>query len=343
MINKNFWKNKRVFITGHTGFKGSWLSSILTSWGAEVTGYSNAIEDHHQLFKILKLENKLDHVLGDLRDHSHLKNILNEKKPEIVFHFGAQALVLKSYENPIETIETNILGTSYLLASLPDSVKVVINVTTDKVYENKERQNAFLESDRLGGDDLYSASKSSSELITHAFRESFFKNKDVKIVTARAGNVIGGGDYSPNRLFPDLWKSIESKKILKLRNPTATRPWQHVLDCCHGYLLWAESLEKQKHLASSALNFSPDQPASSVIELVEFIQKTYPELKLETLIEKNDIQEKLTLTLCSDLAKKEINWSTKWDQFQSVKKTIEWYIAKNKVQKTQEQIDEFFI
>ena len=261
-MKSSFWNKKRVFITGHTGFKGSWLTLWLKNLNANICGYSLKPKSKKSLFYEANVSDGI---------HSHFENILNYKelskkirqfKPEIVFHLAAQSLVKESFYDPQKTFSTNISGTINLLESLRNckSVKSIIIVTTDKVYENKESKLGYKESDLLGGYDPYSSSKACCEIITNSYRSSFFNEKgmNVGIATARAGNVIGGGDYSDYRLIPDIFKSIDEKKILKIRNKSSIRPWQHVLEALNGYLKLAESLFYDCNRYSEAWNFGPN-------------------------------------------------------------------------------------
>lgn len=256
----NFYKNKRVFITGHTGFKGSWLTQILLLAGAKVTGYSLNPPTVPSLFNQLNLKNKINSNIGDVRDLNRLQNIMYESQPEIIFHLAAQPLVLESYKNPMETYEINVMGTvNVLQAALKlSSVKSIINVTTDKVYENKEWLWGYREDENLCGFDPYSNSKSCSELVTFSYRNSFFNKDDSPALsTVRSGNVIGGGDYSENRIIPDCVRAALEKKNIIVRNPNSTRPYQHVLECLRGYLILAQK-QYNNHKLVGAYNFGPN-------------------------------------------------------------------------------------
>ena len=245
MLDLSFYKNKRVLITGHTGFKGTWLSKILINAGAIVCGYSLEAPTNPNLFSLSKIESQMISVIGDIRDYDKLKNIFDEFKPEIVMHLAAQPIVRDSYKDPKYTYETNVIGTVNVLecVRLTSSVKSFLNVTTDKVYLNDDIPNhPFKEDEMLDGYDPYSNSKSCSELVTHSYKKSFFKDRDCSISTARAGNVIGGGDFANDRIIPDCIRAIESKKDIIVRNPFSTRPYQHVLEPLYIYL---EICEKQ--------------------------------------------------------------------------------------------------
>ena len=276
-MNRNFWKGKKVFITGHTGFKGGWLSIWLAESGAEVTGYSLKPETNLSLFKSCSIEKKINSIIGDVRNEKKLKKTLLEARPDIVFHLASQPLVLKSYKKPVETYETNLMGTVNILNVLRDmsSVKAFINVTSDKCYANDENSKAFNENDAMGGYDPYSSSKACSELITAAYRSSFFKNI-VAIATARAGNVIGGGDWAENRIIPDFIKNIQQKQKLVIRNPESIRPWQFVLEPLNGYLMLAEKLFQNTVDYSESWNFGPNKKDDKTVEwLITKFDKEY--------------------------------------------------------------------
>jgi CDP-glucose 4,6-dehydratase len=259
MALRDFFGGKKVFLTGHTGFKGAWLAWWLKELGAEVTGYSLAPEDSRgNLCRLSGLEGSMRSLRGDIGDLAGLRSALDSCGPEIVFHLAAQAVVIRSYEDPVETYRSNALGTVHLLEAcrLSSSVRTVVVVTTDKCYENKEWNWPYRENDELGGRDPYSSSKAMAELAVAAYRRSFMSEKGVGLATARAGNVIGGGDFAPYRIIPDIVEAISLKKPVVLRHPDSVRPWQHVLDALHGYLLLAMRLHQEPALAG-AFNFSP--------------------------------------------------------------------------------------
>ena len=241
---ENIYHNRRVLVTGHTGFKGSWLSSWLLDLGATVAGFSANVPTEPSHFELLKLTDRIEHFEGDVRNKGSLQKAISKFCPEIVFHFAAQSLVRKSYEDPILTFETNSIGTLNLLECLRNqpSIKAAILITSDKCYENVEWLWGYRENDRLGGKDPYSASKACAELISKVYMESFFKNNGPNIATARAGNVIGGGDWAPDRIVPDCFRAWSNKKPTITRNPKATRPWQHVLEPLSGYLTLGQKL-----------------------------------------------------------------------------------------------------
>ena len=325
---KKFWNKKRVFITGHTGFKGTWLCIILKYLNTKVNGYSLKPEKN-SLFNKSQIGKKLDsNTYSDINDIIKLKKKIKQTKPEIIFHFAAQPLVLESYKKPLETFNTNIIGTLNLLECIREvkSVKSVVIITTDKVYKIKKKNISYKESDELGGLDPYSASKVGAEIIVKSYIESFFKKTILhnRISTARAGNVIGGGDISKNRLVPDIIYAINNNKKINIRNPNHVRPWQHVLDPIIGYLILAKKQYKNKiENKVNSWNFGPNKnDFKKVIDIVKHIKK----LKNfnYNLQKDGSFKETTILKLNSDKAKKELKWSSKWNLNESLKKTIEW-------------------
>lgn len=278
MVNElySFYTNKRILITGDTGFKGSWLSIMLKNWGAEIFGYSLEAENKYDNYNSCLLKNKIKHKTGDIRDQKRFRRYINEIKPDLIFHLAAQPLVLKSYKEPFDTFETNIIGTINLLEAIRESsfCKAVLIITTDKCYRNNEEAIAFKEEDALGGKDPYSASKACTEIATQAYIDSFFQiTNSANIATARAGNVIGGGDWSENRIVPDIFKTIEKQSSLEIRNPSSVRPWQFVLEPLYGYALLMYNLYQNKSF-QGAWNFGPNpNDVFSVLDLVKTIQK----------------------------------------------------------------------
>jgi len=271
----DFYKGKNVFITGHTGFKGSWLSIWLTRLGADITGYALNPPTNPSMFRLCKIDEKVNSIIGDIRDRDSLSKAIMDSRPEIVFHLAAQPLVKLSYEKPVETFETNIMGTVNLLESVRDcsSVRAVVNVTTDKCYENRESFWGYRENDRLGGYEPYSSSKACSELITESYRNSFFHpdNYDehkVAIATARAGNVIGGGDFALDRLIPDCIRGIMANEKIYIRSPHAIRPWQHVLEPIAGYLNLGKKLYLEGSKYIGAWNFGPNECNEKNVEYI---------------------------------------------------------------------------
>lgn len=260
--SNSFWKDRRTFITGHTGFKGAWLSYLLSSLGARVSGLALAPENEEQFFNVAEVDQLLDHsFIADVRDRAVVRKALLTTEPDVIFHLAAQPLVRHSYDHPYETFDVNVMGTVNVLEEaigLGRPVTVVV-ITTDKVYENQEQIWPYREYDSLGGFDPYSASKSCAELVIRSYSNSIVKLREnsVGIASARAGNVIGGADWSTDRLLPDIFRSLKSGNEIRLRNPSATRPWQHVLDCLYGYILLAESLSKEPLVFSDSWNFGP--------------------------------------------------------------------------------------
>jgi len=263
-MNEKFWKNKKILITGHTGFKGSWLTIWLKKLGVDITGFSKSTPTKPSLFEIADVRNGIKSIEGDIKNYDFLKEVISKHEPEIIFHMAAQSLVIKSYSDPIETFSTNVMGTVNLLNAIKEIKKprVVVNVTSDKCYENNESLEGYTEDDPMGGYDPYSSSKGCAELITKSFRNSFFSHNEkneVAVSSVRAGNVLGGGDWAENRLIPDIIRAIKNKEIVNIRNPNSLRPWQHVLDPLNGYIQLAEKLVDNKLEYSEGWNFGPDK------------------------------------------------------------------------------------
>lgn len=274
-MNPGFWKGRRVFLTGHTGFKGSWLSLWLQHMGAQVTGFALPASTSPSLFELARVADAMDSCMGDVRDSTALAASLYQAQPEIVIHLAAQALVRQSYASPVETYASNVMGTVHLLEAVRQcsSVRAVVNVTTDKCYENKEWVWPYRENEPLGGYDPYSSSKACAELVTAAYRRSFFNAADasqpgVAVASARAGNVIGGGDWATDRLVPDILAAFTEGKPVRIRHPQAVRPWQHVLDPLRGYLLLAQRLCESGHEFAEPFNFGPYTDDTKPVEWV---------------------------------------------------------------------------
>ena len=326
---KKFWSKKRVFITGHTGFKGSWLSIILTYLNSTIDGYSLKPKKNSLFNKSMILKKLRSNTYSDINNLRKLKNKIKDCKPEIIFHLAAQPLVIDSYKDPIKTLNTNIIGTANLLESIRDikSIKSVVIITTDKVYKIKKDNRLYKELDQLGGFDPYSTSKVGTEIVVESYIKSFFINSNLKnrISTVRAGNVIGGGDFSTNRLIPDIISAINNKKKLKIRNPNHIRPWQHVLDPLMGYLILAKKQYNNKvDNIEHAWNFGPNKNNfKKVIDIVKYIKSSQ---KFEYTLTKKNINYKETriLKLNSLKAKKKLNWSSKWNLTESIIKILEW-------------------
>lgn len=342
-----FWHGKKVLITGHTGFKGSWLSLWLQKLNAVVTGYSLIPPTEPNLFTLTDAESGMTSIIGDIRHFSYLHDVLKKHRPEIIFHMAAQPLVRYSYQEPIETYATNVMGTLHLLeaARQTESVKAIVNITTDKCYENKEWYWGYRENDRLGGHDPYSNSKACSELVTSAYRHSYFQTQ-VGLASARAGNVIGGGDWAVDRLIPDIMRALIKNEPIKLRNPQSTRPWQHVLEPLSGYLLLAERLYEQPSLFAEAWNFGPDERDIQPVRwIAEYLVQQWGD-QAEWMHEQSDsLHEAKILSLDCSKAKTQLKWQPRWNLELSLKNTVEWYQAyqmkKNLRELTLEQIERF--
>lgn len=345
-MNEGFWKGKKVLITGHTGFKGCWLTLWLKRLGAEVCGFALAPEDSPNLFENLELEKQVISIIGDVRRLDAFEKVLVDFKPEIVFHLAAQSLVRKSYREPVETYMTNLIGTVNVLDAVRrvDFVKAVVIVTTDKVYENKEWHWAYRENERLGGFDPYSNSKACAELAVAAYRNSFFAESETLIATARAGNVIGGGDWSEDRLVPDIFRSLIFGEKLEIRNPHSIRPWQHALEPLDGYLKLAEKLYRGEKNFASAWNFGPEEVDSKPVGwILQEIKRIWNEPVNWEIADGIQPHEARLLKLDSAKAKSELNWSPKLSLDEAVGMTVEWYRGfkdkKNLTELTNDQID----
>lgn len=325
----DIYKGRNVFVTGHNGFKGSWLCLWLQEMGAQVTGLSLppvTTPNHWDL-----LGNKIDkEILADIRDFQNLKQELETAQPEIVFHLAAQPLVRASYNDPLETWSTNVMGTANLLEacrSIP-SIKAIVIVTTDKCYENRETDTRYTEDDKLGGYDPYSASKAGAELVTASYRQSFFsKDAAALVASARAGNVIGGGDWSADRLIPDLARAMTKNETLEIRSPQATRPWQHVLDALYGYLLLGQKLLEGKREFADAWNFGPDESGNRTVhDVLEILKKDWPQAAW-TETKAAQPHEATLLQLNSDKARTKLTWQPVWNLDSALAETAKWYRA----------------
>jgi CDP-glucose 4,6-dehydratase len=329
-LNIDFWKSRRVLITGDTGFKGSWLCLWLYKLGANVYGLANGIPTQPSMFELTKIKEHIAHYDTDIRDLDRLKDVINKSQPEIVIHLAAQSLVRASYQNPVETYATNILGTVNLLEAIRcnGGVKACINVTTDKCYENNEWHHGYREIDRLGGHDPYSSSKACSEIITNAYRKSYFSGQNKPaLATARAGNVIGGGDWATDRLIPDIFKGWLSNKAILIRNPNAVRPWQHVLEALYGYMLLAEKLVEQPEDFSQAWNFGPyESDARSVSWIAAQLKEQLTDIQLE-IGSSPGLHEATFLKLDSSKARAEIGWRPQLRLSECLQMVIKWYKA----------------
>ena len=336
-MRKIFFK-KKILITGNTGFKGSWLSLWMYSLGAKVLGISNGYPTKPSNFKDLNLKKKINFKKIDIKDYKKLKRAILDFQPDFIFHLAAQAIVKKSFENPKHTWETNTLGTVNILESLKEIKKkvAVIIITSDKVYKNLEIHRGYNEKDILGGEDVYSASKSAADIATQSYIKSILKNKqNIKISIARAGNVIGGGDWAPGRIVPDCIREWSLNKTVKIRNPKSTRPWQHVLDVLFGYITLAMKLKNNNNLNGEAFNFGPKiEKKREVINLVKEMNKIWKNGKWVIKKNKNFYEPNL-LQLNSKKAKNKLNWECKLSLKKSINFTAQWYkqyyLNKNKI------------
>ncbi|MDC3170807.1 CDP-glucose 4,6-dehydratase [Prochlorococcus sp. AH-716-E13] len=323
----NIFENKKVVITGHTGFKGSWLSIWLYSLGAKVYGISESVLTDPSNFSACKLSDKLTDHRADICDIEEIKKIIREIKPDFIFHLAAQSLVRVAYENPLLTWQTNTLGTISILESLKSIPNECISifVTSDKCYENLEWEWGYRENDRIGGIDPYSASKGGAEIAINSYSKCFFNNGGVKVGIGRAGNVIGGGDWSPYRLVPDCMKSWSKNKEVIIRNPNSTRPWQHVLEPLSGYLLLASRLYFQQELRGEAFNFGPSANQNyNVMTVVKEMSKHWDKVKWKTKTV-SSFRESGLLKLNCDKAHSKISWEPVWDFNETIYQTVNWY------------------
>jgi len=347
-INRNFWKGRRVFLTGHTGFKGGWLALWLLNKGAIVFGYALHPPTEPSFFITCNLESQLDgSTIADIRDTESLNQAMQAAQPEIVFHLAAQPLVRHSYSFPVETYAINIMGTVNLLEAVRQtpSVKTVVNVTTDKCYENREWVWPYRENEAMGGFDPYSSSKACSELITAAYRSSFLEPSGVSIASARAGNVIGGGDWATDRLIPDFIRSIDTCRTLTIRSPLALRPWQHVLEPLSGYLILAQKLHEDGKKISGAWNFGPEDGDTRTVQwIVDYLCREIPGTSWHC-DNRNQPHEANTLKLDSSKAKNQLGWKPRRNLQEALGMTLKWHEAwknsQNMVQVSLEQIHQY--
>lgn len=326
MLHLDFFKDKRILVTGHTGFKGSWLCKILLNAGAKVTGYSLDAPTNPNLFHLIGLEKKMNSIIGDIRDLEHLKKVFTEVQPEIVMHLAAQPIVRDSYKNPVYTYETNVMGTVNICecVRLNPCVKSFLNVTTDKVYHNNEWEWGYRENDPLDGYDPYSNSKSCSELVTHSYINSFFCDMDIAVSTARAGNVIGGGDFANDRIIPDCIRAALNNENIIVRNPYSTRPYQHVLEPLAAYLMIVQKQYEDKSFAGF-YNVGPDDcDCVTTGDLVEMFCTAWGNGLF--WINKHDggPHEANFLKLDCSKLKSCYGWSPKWGVKEAIEKTVEW-------------------
>lgn len=327
-INSNFWCGKRVLVTGHTGFKGSWLSLWLQSLGAKLRGIALEPPSEPALFDAARVAEGMEHHVTDIRDFAAVRAQLDDFQPEIVIHMAAQPLVRLSYNEPVETYATNVMGTVHVLeaARLAGSVKVIVNITTDKCYENREWVWGYREDDPMGGHDPYSSSKGCAELVSSAYRKSFLQEAGIAMATARAGNVIGGGDWALDRLVPDILRALEKRQSVLIRNPHAIRPWQHVLEPLSGYLLLAERLYLHRQLDAEGWNFGPrDDDARSVQWIVEYLCELWGGDASWTLQPGNHPHEASFLKLDISKARQRLQWTPRWSLELTLKNITEWH------------------
>lgn len=332
-VDPIFWKGKKVFLTGHTGFKGGWLSLWLASMGARVTGYALAPNTSSNLFDILEIDSLIEKShISDIRDLASLQKAMLELEPDVVIHMAAQPLVRYSYTHPVETYATNVMGTVHVLESTRaiDSVRATVVVTTDKCYENKEWVWGYRENESMGGYDPYSNSKGCAELVTSAYRQSYFSSSDSnnKVASARAGNVIGGGDWSEDRLIPDAINAFEANKPLMIRNPLAIRPWQHVLEPLSGYLILAQALYEQGSSFASGWNFGPrDEDNRSVQEVADLLISGWGDSVCWKKEGSEQPHESNLLKLDCSKAHTQLGWIPKWSLETAAKKIVGWQKA----------------
>jgi CDP-glucose 4,6-dehydratase len=348
------YKGKKVFLTGHTGFKGAWMLLILRHLGAEVKGYALEPEDEQNLYSLLDGDSLCKSVIADIRERERLKKELVSFDPDYVFHLAAQSLVRRSFSSPAETYEINVIGTTYVVDALRelknDKPRQVVVITTDKVYENREQWEAYKESDPLGGFDPYSSSKACAEIAASSYRQSFFHpskypQHQIAIATARAGNVIGGGDWAEDRIIPDMVRALTSGQTLKVRNPDSVRPWQHVLEPVSGYLVLGAKLAQEPQRFAEAYNFGPyAEDNLTVKELVKKSLSIWGSGKYEAAIDPNAPHEAKLLRLDISKAINELNWKPRWDSSKALEMTVNWYktFSQNPRAVTLEQIKTYF-
>ena len=352
-VSLNFWRDKKVFLTGHTGFKGSWLSLWLQSLGSKVTGYALDPTSAHNLFEIAEVTKHMRSIIGDIRDLDALKKAMKETNPDIVIHMAAQPLVRYSYSNPVETYATNVMGTVHVLEAARENnnVKAILNVTSDKCYDNKEVNRGYKEDEPMGGFDPYSNSKGCAELVTSAYRNSFFniekyKEHGVALGTGRAGNVIGGGDWAEDRLVPDLFRAFINKKSVVIRNPNAIRPWQHVLEPLRGYLILSEKLYNEGPPFAESFNFGPyESDAKSVEYIANYLVNLWQNGAAWSHDKSEQPHEANYLKLDIHKAKDHLGWEPYLNLDEALQYTFDWYRAYEKKENmhamTMKQINDY--
>ncbi len=326
------YRNTKVLITGHTGFKGSWLALWLSQMGAKITGYALQPPSEPNHFNLLNMG--IDSIIGDVRDADKIKKIFKEQQPEIVFHLAAQPIVRLSYHDPVGTFTSNVMGTINVFEAARESgtVRAIVNVTSDKCYENREWPWGYREIDPVGGYDPYSASKGCSELITSCWRNSFYNPKDYGVIhhtllaSGRAGNVIGGGDWAVDRLIPDMMRAVSKNETVKIRNPHATRPWQHVLEPLSGYLLLGQKIQEGEKEFAEAWNFGPSEDGNVTVgEIAARVKKVWPKIDFEISKDSDQLHEAAMLRLDCSKARTKLKWIPVWDGKIAVEKTARWY------------------
>ena len=335
MVDQAFWHGKKVFLTGHTGFKGSWLTLWLQALGARVTGFALAPDTSPNLFTLGRVEDGIESIIGDIRDRALLAEAMKEASPDIVIHMAAQPLVRESYVTPVETYETNVMGTVHVLDAIRQApgVRSVVIVTTDKCYENREWEWGYRENEAMGGYDPYSSSKGCAELVTSAYRNSFFNpatyaKHGVAVASGRAGNVIGGGDWAADRLIPDIMRAISRGETVNIRNPHAIRPWQHVLEPLSGYLILAERLYTDGPRFADAWNFGPnDSDAQPVQAIVERLTSQWGDGARWSLDGGEHPHEATFLKLDCSKARARLGWRPRWDLNHTLDSIVAWYKA----------------
>lgn len=330
VVSPTFWSGRRVLLTGHTGFKGSWLALWLDELGAQVHGYALPAATEPAFWQLARLYERVPGTLADIRDAKRLAGIVREFRPDIVLHLAAQPLVRESYRTPADTYAVNVMGTLNLLEAVrsADSVRAVVVVTSDKCYENREWSWPYREQDALGGYDPYSSSKACVELLCQSWRESFLREVGIALATARAGNVLGGGDWSADRLVPDILRTWHAGEILTLRFPQAVRPWQHVLEPLQGYLILAQALVEQGEVAASAWNFGPDTEAVITVEqLVTKLARLWPDNARWQVDAKVQPHEAGLLSLDASRARRLLGWTPRWNLTQALEQTLDWHHA----------------
>ncbi len=329
-IRPDFWQGKRVLLTGHTGFKGSWLSLWLVSMGAKLRGLALTPPTKPALFDVARVAEGMEHCIGDIRDVTAVMAEMDDFKPEIVIHMAAQPLVRLSYRQPVETYSTNVMGTVHVLeaARQAGSVKAMVIVTTDKCYENREWVWGYREDEPMGGHDPYSSSKGCTELVSSAYRKSFLRDEGIALATARAGNVIGGGDWAEDRLVPDTLRALQADRSVLIRNPHAIRPWQHVLEPLSGYLLLAERLYTSGQTNAQAWNFGPrEEDARPVQWIVEYLCRSWGKGATWTLHPGDHPHEASFLKLDISKAKQHLQWAPRWSLNTALTHITDWHHA----------------